>query len=1711
MDVSSLKVEVVSTGIKETSDALGGLSRSAGNAEKKVVSLTEKLGLLSQKNTITSLTTGNLNTLLGQVALHLAAAANASNSMVQALNHATRGMAQLGQTTQSTNAALQRKSIYGGVVTTTLKAMATAAMTYFSIGAARNIVEQADAWTMMAARLKIVTGTMEEAKTAQSALFEMAQKLRVPLEDLGRLYTRLTPALGRMGKTAQQTRDMVEGVALALKLGGATGAEAASVMLQFSQAANAGRLNGQEFNAVAENGVLILRALEDTLGKNQAELKKMGADGKLTFDLISDAINKQLPKWRQDFETIPLTFEGAMQRVKNAWFKAVGEIGEGSQLGQKMAESVLKLEEMIPKVVTALVNGIVFVVDNAKTLMTVFNTIVAITAAKWALEAAASFVTLSRSIGLVAIATSAVGGPLGIIAGLLAAGATAWMLWSNDAKNASEDVTTKTTIDIDKRVKELNKEILKLQERNKIVRDGKPEETPAGRPLSGATQQILDQIGALEKAKEKASAATQAMLQVEIDKLHNQFKLVMGLELAVEHQQQMLSDADRLKKVTELTAAAMKSFGTPLERANMEIQEWTDKFKAIGAEIPKDLVDRIREKYLKTEAKAETEAQKARRAAVEELTRQNKLYTEQEQTLLRMKATRQHDEKLTTIDREILELQEKINKEKDGEAKFYLVAALNRAKAAKEVENERLQLQELLKSQEDYTKDLETAALAAERDAKAMQDRLASYGLAKGVIEDFTLSEAKLTLIMLQNSDATDRQISAQTRIVEALQRTADAKAKLGQMETLDEFTKLINSDKVASFGDAMGGAFGKIGKAIDKAGKGFDNFNKKLNQLDKARKEALKITDEETRAKAVNAIRAGQVEAEISMYGDMAGAAKGFFNEKTVAYKAFDAFESGLRIAQIALTWQKTTAEVAATQAALAAKTTAAGVAVTVDNVETGNSIRNSIARAGASTTAGVAKAFEQLGVWGFVGAGAIIAFMASMGVKKGGGASGPSLTEKRQKEQGTGTVLGNDEAKSKSILGALEKVRDNSNIGLEYSANMVASLRNIEMSLGGFTRLVASNGLATAGSFGITPGESRGKGLFGSGLFGSKTSTNVLDTGLMLNGRIGDFLAGGGVNQYADVQTTTKKWYGKSKTHTSRQIESAGEDAAKALGSIFANISNTIVESVAQLGGSAGIVQEYLNNFGINLQVSLKDLKGDDLKAAIEAVISSTADRMATAAFSGLQRFQQVGEGYYETLVRVASGSEIATDALDKLGVQAISWQQLQQTGGDVATEMVRESLMAKESGTSLNNILRLLDGSMNEIIQSYKILTRLRNSMEISGLGTNLSLALIRGAGGIGELESAFDTFFDKFYTDAEKQNMAMSRLQMEFAKFGRAVPASREEFRALVTAMVAGGEATHETAGKLLALSGTFDEAMALLDAAAERKRQEEDKQLKRIQDAKDALREAYDREAQALETVRDKMRGFADSLKEFRQSLTMGDMSTASEMEKYQTALIRYNEISAAALAGDESAIEKFQSVATELLKFSRSVNASGEGYTADFERVMRESEAVQQYAELQADMATQSLEQLKTQVGLLIDLNDTMLTVAQAIANLQIVMAGGVIPDGSHANGLANVPYDGYLAELHKGERVLTASENAEYTKIDLAQYGRKTDEALVAEIKALREEVRTLKEEQREHTAALISSNYDANEQNAQAIVAGSKEVAEDVAYATRNQLGLN
>ncbi|WP_128893623.1 phage tail protein [Longirhabdus pacifica] len=54
--------------------------------------------------------------------------------------------------------------------------------------------------------------------------------------------------------------------------------------------------------------------------------------------------------------------------------------------------------------------------------------------------------------------------------------------------------------------------------------------------------------------------------------------------------------------------------------------------------------------------------------------------------------------------------------------------------------------------------------------------------------------------------------------------------------------------------------------------------------------------------------------------------------------------------------------------------------------------------------------------------------------------------------------------------------------------------------------------------------------------------------------------------------------------------------------------------------------------------------------------------------------------------------------------------------------------------------------------------------------------------------------------------------------------------------------------------------------------------------------------------------------------------------------------------------------------------------------------------------------------------------------------------------DGSHAGGLSYVPRDGYIARLHKGERVLTSEENKQYNQGSQVQVAKLADTIVVRE-----------------------------------------------------------
>lgn len=70
-----------------------------------------------------------------------------------------------------------------------------------------------------------------------------------------------------------------------------------------------------------------------------------------------------------------------------------------------------------------------------------------------------------------------------------------------------------------------------------------------------------------------------------------------------------------------------------------------------------------------------------------------------------------------------------------------------------------------------------------------------------------------------------------------------------------------------------------------------------------------------------------------------------------------------------------------------------------------------------------------------------------------------------------------------------------------------------------------------------------------------------------------------------------------------------------------------------------------------------------------------------------------------------------------------------------------------------------------------------------------------------------------------------------------------------------------------------------------------------------------------------------------------------------------------------------------------------------------------------------------------TEVNSLVSAIESLLDIDGAVTVEVNVSGSGTNTDGSHRDGLSYVPYDGYIAELHKGERVLTKGEAKDYRK----------------------------------------------------------------------------
>lgn len=310
--------------------------------------------------------------------------------------------------------------------------------------AINKIREAADSWAQYSNRVGQATGSMETASLTMERLLEISRNSFTTMESSVRGFERAAVTFKDMGRSADEAADFVESLNLHLVAGYVEGERAATVQNALSKAMAVGKLNAQQLETVLGNSAEVSKALADELGIAVSGLREAASQGKITGDVIADALGGRLDEIREQVEKMPWTMGGAFTAVSREFQVLVARVNEGVGATSFLAQGMSEIAGAMAGVTASGVDRVLRAATDAAVLFIGAISGAAIVRATIAMRAYAASVQTTvvaynagvRAARLYHSAMSAVGGPIG----LAVIGATALVARFALAAKRAEDL-----------------------------------------------------------------------------------------------------------------------------------------------------------------------------------------------------------------------------------------------------------------------------------------------------------------------------------------------------------------------------------------------------------------------------------------------------------------------------------------------------------------------------------------------------------------------------------------------------------------------------------------------------------------------------------------------------------------------------------------------------------------------------------------------------------------------------------------------------------------------------------------------------------------------------------------------------------------------------------------------------------------------------------------------------------------------------------------------------------------------------------------------------------------------------------------------------------------------------------------------------------------------------------------------------------------------
>ena len=261
----------------------------------------------------------------------------------------------LGNASNNASNKLSKLVSLKGLLKTALAGIAVGAITKQAIG-------MSDEYANMHARLDMIRDSTQTTEELQKSIYTSAQRTGSAYTTMANGVAKMRMQAGDVFQNNGETIAFLETMNKSFVVGGASIEGQKSAMLQLTQAMASGKLQGDELRSLAETSPALIQAIANKLGVSRGEVKKLGADGKITADIVKTAMLDASDAIDQQFRNMPMTWGRAWQNFLNFVTKAFEPIS--IKINQIVNSSAFQqFAQIVATVLQYVVQAVIFAMD----------------------------------------------------------------------------------------------------------------------------------------------------------------------------------------------------------------------------------------------------------------------------------------------------------------------------------------------------------------------------------------------------------------------------------------------------------------------------------------------------------------------------------------------------------------------------------------------------------------------------------------------------------------------------------------------------------------------------------------------------------------------------------------------------------------------------------------------------------------------------------------------------------------------------------------------------------------------------------------------------------------------------------------------------------------------------------------------------------------------------------------------------------------------------------------------------------------------------------------------------------------------------------------------------------------------------------------------------------------------------------------------------